>query len=789
MRLVKFEFLKIVTNKLFLITFFLLLGINFVFLNYSGYRESKTSIPYQAYRLLENDLKGKTNEEKGEFLKKEYERVYGINLIYNIQNNLKSEDPGMREYGNALREENKELYNQYYEESKNNPVFKYTKDSYIELSFLEKIKNGYDKVNYYDNEINDILEEAKKLQGISIFNKTNDDISIKNITRTTNAYQEMLGTNINYEIDKGIEKVTSVSITDFFVMIMIFIFSTILITEEKEKNLFTIIKSTKNGQGKTIVAKITSLFLGVLLVNFIFYGMNFVYYAFSIGYGNLSSTLQSLPLFMLSTLKVNILEYLLLFFLAKFFIHFLIGIIIFYFSVQFNNSITSITGITILILVSFLLMNSIDVNSNINLFRSFNLINLINTNTIYEIYGNLQFGNFLFEKSSILLILEITFIILFISLSIFKYLKSMNITRKENIILSKIRKLKIFKKRGFKSVFAFETYKLLFSNKALLIVILFLCFLIFNYKNQNFSLSFNEAFYKGYMDVLKGDLTKEKENRIRKTRKEYDEAQAKIDEIMELYKKGELTFIEANIAQMPYEDVLATRKLFLRIEEKYEYIKEHPQAKFVYDTGYNKLLRINNKVNENDITVLIVTIISLSSLFIMEYKTGFIHILNTTIKGRKRTARQKIIVSVIMCSFIYIISIIPEILGALKIYGMDNLSSSIISLTYFHGLPSNITILEYLIFFFLTKYISYIMLVLLIEFIALKLKNLVFAFTITIIILFMPILLDALNFVKIGFFPFLNLSWIVTHISSIICFPIIVIITIFLYNNILKKLE
>ena len=222
--LVKFEFFKIITSRQFLISFFLLLSINFIFLNYEGYRENKVSAPYQAYRLLENDLRDKNHEEKGEFLKREYERVYGINLIYNIQNNLKSENPGMREYGLALREENQELYNKYYEEANNNPIFKYTKDSYMELSFLEKIKSDYDKVNNYDNEINNILEEAKNLQDIFIFNKTSDDFSLKNITRTANAYKSMLGTNISYEIQKGIEKLTALSLTDFFVIILIFIF-------------------------------------------------------------------------------------------------------------------------------------------------------------------------------------------------------------------------------------------------------------------------------------------------------------------------------------------------------------------------------------------------------------------------------------------------------------------------------------------------------------------------------------------------------------------------------------
>ena len=458
--------------------------------------------------------------------------------------------------------------------SKCNQIFKYTKDIYREQSFLEKMKNDYDKVNNYDKEINAILEEAEILQSIVLFNKTNDNLSLKTIMRTATAYKEMLGTPINFEIEKGIEKVTSLSLTDFFVIIMIFLFSSILITEEKEKNLFTIIKSTKNGQSKTIIAKITALFLGVLLVNFIFYGMNFVYYALFVGYGDLSSTLQSLPLFMFSTLKINIFEYLFLFFLTKVLILFLIGMIMFYFLIHFNHSVTCLISITTLILIDFFLLKTIDVNSSINLFRTFNLIYLLNTNSIYEIYGNLQFGNLLFEKSSILLILQMTFIIFFISLSLFKYLKSMSITLKENRIISKIRKFKLFKKLVFKSVLAFETYKLLFTNKVLLISLLFLCLLGFNYKNQSFNLSYNEMFYKGYMDVLKGDLTKEKEDRILNIKKEYDEAQAKINEIIKLYEKGEVTFTEASIAQMPYEDILATKNLFSRIEEKYDYIKE-----------------------------------------------------------------------------------------------------------------------------------------------------------------------------------------------------------------------
>lgn len=122
MKLVKFEFLKVITNKLFLITFFILACFNFLFLTYGGFTESKNRIPYESYRLLASDLKDKSMQEKGTFINEIYERVYGISLIYNIQGSLSSENPGMREFGESLREENKDLYNKYYEEASNNQI-------------------------------------------------------------------------------------------------------------------------------------------------------------------------------------------------------------------------------------------------------------------------------------------------------------------------------------------------------------------------------------------------------------------------------------------------------------------------------------------------------------------------------------------------------------------------------------------------------------------------------------------------------------------------------------------
>jgi hypothetical protein len=239
--------------------------LNLLFLVYQDYDASKNGIPYKAYKLLDRDLKGKTHKEKGKFIDDVFERAKAINIIYNIENTQNSDNLAIREYAKVLLEENRKLYDKYYNEAKN-PVWKYTGNSDLELSFLQEIKNDYDVVNDYQKSLEDILNISDNLKSVSIF-KVNDKNSLKSINKTMKAYKNMKDVNINYEVGKSLEKVSSVSITDFFVIVLIFIFSIILVTDEKDKNLLVIIKSTRNGQLITILSKIGTLFIGVLLVS------------------------------------------------------------------------------------------------------------------------------------------------------------------------------------------------------------------------------------------------------------------------------------------------------------------------------------------------------------------------------------------------------------------------------------------------------------------------------------------------------------------------------------------
>lgn len=535
MRIVKFEFLKIITNRLFILMFVAFWFLNLLFLVYQDYDASKNGIPYKAYKLLDRDLKGKTHEEKGKFIDDVFERAKAINIIYNIENTQNSDNLAIREYAKVLLEENRELYDKYYNEAKN-PVWKYTGNSDLELSFLQEIKNDYDAVNDYQKSLEDILNISDNLKSVSIF-KVNDKNSLKSINKTLKAYKNIKDVNINYEVGKSLEKVSSVSITDFFVIVLIFIFSIILVTDEKDKNLLVIIKSTRNGQLITILSKIGTLFIGVLLVSIFFYGMNYLFYFYTLGFGNLFSTIQSTSSLLLSIFKINILEYLIIFFLTKSIYLLLVALLTFYVSIKFDNFSEILIVIFLLLLFNFVIYKSIHVTSNVNLFKYFNFIGLINTNGIFNIYDNLRFFNVV-SKSSVLLFLQVLMIVIFTIFSINNYLKSKVSSKRA---FEKLKSFRLLKPIKLNSIFYFEVYKLLFVNRGLVIILLFAFSVIVNFKNQNFNLSYDELFYKNYMGILSGKLNLEKEEFIKNVIREYDMAEEQLEIIRDKEMNGLLS--------------------------------------------------------------------------------------------------------------------------------------------------------------------------------------------------------------------------------------------------------
>lgn len=782
--ILKFEFLKIFTSKLFLYTLFAFIVADVIILVYTTNTSQENDISYSSYQLLNQQIKDLTQEEKKELIEKEYEKIYAFSIINNIKNMRKSENEEIREYSKVLEKENNKIYENYIQQYEN-ATFPYTKDLTKELKFWEEIKQEFEETQNYRKTINDILQKAENLENISIFTENENDFSSKNIKDIAKEYEKMLDTKIDYQLSKGINSFTKMGITDIFIILLIFVISSIIVFEEREKNLFTLIKSTKHGRTKTIISKIIVLCVSIAGISAIIYFINFIYYGITIGYGNLGASLQSINMFLYSILKINIGQYLLLFICTKIIVFFIISLIILFISTFAKNNISTYITFIAIFLISFMLYNTIDPASKYNIFKYINILSFLETNEIYKTYFNLKIGYIMQNVLTLSIIFGIILLVSTILGIIYIFNKKKDLQIRESYILNNLKRITICKFKITTNILSNEIYKLFITNKIAIILVLFMIFQIYSFCYTNQSISFEENIYKNYMEILSGEITQEKVKFIEEEKEKFRQAQISIQNIEEKVKDGKLSKNIANRYKEPYEDILSTQQIFNKVLEKYEYIQKNPEAEFVYDTGYKELLRINkNSFLENDFYLMMISIMCFTSIFVMEYKTGMINILNTTPKGRRWTAKAKIISCIFAGTFIFIISIMPEILKIQQTFGFNNLTASIRSLSYFSNLPATISILGYMIIMYLLRFISFISIILFILWITLKIKNSTYSILVTTIVFLIPIILTKLGLEMIDSItvvPILNVSKIILAGGNLYWLYIIIPIIIGIY--------
>lgn len=352
-RTIKYEFLKIFTSKLFLYTLILFVLADIVILIYTENIIKKDEIPYSAYKIFNEEIKDLSESEKQELINEEYEKNNAFSIISTILSNTNSDAAYIRDFAENLKNENRELYDKYINKYYTR-TYKYTGDESKELAFLKEIKREYDECKNYKQFIVEILDKAENLEAISIFQELQDDFSNKNIKDTAKNYEKMLDTKLKFIPAKGIDSFTEMGTTDIFIVLLIFVISTIIIYEEREKNLFPLIKSTKNGRCKTILAKIFVMFIVILAISLTLYTINFVYYAITIGYGDLNANLQSINSFIYSTLQISIGGYIALFLITKIIIFFIISLIILLVSNLAKNNVSNYIALILIFGISFL---------------------------------------------------------------------------------------------------------------------------------------------------------------------------------------------------------------------------------------------------------------------------------------------------------------------------------------------------------------------------------------------------------------------------------------------------
>ncbi|MEG2769821.1 MAG: hypothetical protein RR902_03305, partial [Oscillospiraceae bacterium] len=321
MNLLFSELRKLWGKKAFLIYLCALMLVN-LFLIWSNTRPDTYSPPSSAYKLMTNDLKKLSDNEKEKYINESFKQAKALIEIEQI---LKMSQYDMKNAKELKETTYADTFAKYGEVYEGKAYLRYTDTLVQEYHFLDEIKREFNTCNGYNDFLLGINKKASQLSSISIFS-SKGSFDQNNITATQKAYNGMSDINVTYSPQKGLVTALEFELSDVVLIFCMLLLSFTIVREEKDNKMLVLIKSTQNGKGKTAVYKLLTLGISLFVVVFLLYGVNLLFCNSSFGLGDLSRTIQSVPFLMQSTLKINVWQYLCLFLLVKWAAAFVFGV-------------------------------------------------------------------------------------------------------------------------------------------------------------------------------------------------------------------------------------------------------------------------------------------------------------------------------------------------------------------------------------------------------------------------------------------------------------------------------
>ena len=678
-----FELLKIWKKRSFLACLGILLALN-LFMLWYGNLPKEGKPPLSAYRMAAGDMSGMDEQEKWEYIKELKEKADHIAMLQEILTLQAWGD----EIGNALAaqllRENPAIYETYMEELTEGGYLKYTDDLDKERALLDELYEEIEKIRGYGAYLESVEKQAERLRGISIF-RTASRFGRQNVERSAADHRGLSDKNIRFYPSKGIRMAMESHSTDIFLLLSVFLFVGGLIGEEKEKGLFYLTRAAKNGIAVCMGAKLLALLIHVTAFCFLFYGENLLYASATAGLGSFSAQIQSVGAYMESSLALTLGEYAALAVLTKAALFFCFGAMLTAVSVWAAKSFTPQLAGAAFLFCNGLCYAVIPAGSAFHMFKYLSFFGMLETERLYGGYLNFNvWGNAVPRLAATMLCL-ILFGAAGAAAAFFLFLRG------RSLVMQKARRL-MLPFRPYQSLLRHEGYKILFTNRALLLLLFAVLLLGWKDLGKSYTCPAKEQYYADMMLLLEGRLTEEKEDMVLREQARFDEAFAQLARIEELEACGSIDKSTADERKLPWLGVLAFYPSFTRIAEQYAHIKAEG-GYFIYDTGYRYLF---GKMDESFLTdCLLLTlcmIFAFGGVMAMEYRKKSWYLLASTRKGRRQVLMQKINIYILCAACTVLLPWIFRAVSIGRTYPMRGIGLSAGNLPMYFGKVADIPI-------------------------------------------------------------------------------------------------
>ena len=390
---------------------------------------------------------------------------------------------------------------------------------------------------------------------------------------------------------------------------------------------------------------------------------------------------------------------------------------------------------------------AIPATSHLNVVKYANLVSLLQTNELLGNYRNL----FWFGTPIGLPLVEWTAAVFYGALfaaafcTVFARAQLLP-AAKRGLVLGLTRRTKAT------SIIKEEGRKLFVLNGAAVFLAAFLAFGVYQGVTSESYIDADEIYYAYYMKHISGPWTAESRDWLTAQGEEF----APMLAVQRRVARGELS----NEAMLAYGALQQKYNIYQQVVQNNinYYLKEHPGAWLVYESGYKKLFGFSGTADVQDtLWAGLLCALCFSGLFAMERKGGMDEILACTPLGRKYTVKAKLRQSTAVAAVISFGTVLPHLWQVLRDYGLPSLLGPAMSISDLQAVPKFITLSDLLIFWLICRFAACLCMSRITLWLGQKLGNLLTALFISAVAYCLPALLSLSGMKNgiewLGFYP------------------------------------
>lgn len=543
LRLTLFELQKVWGRRSFCFALCLTLCLNLFFLWYTHLPEGNTP-DLTAYKHFSQDIAGMSESEKHAFVTDRKEILDGVSFVSEILTMQHSD------IGAAFAQEelaaHPGLFETWYPLYQSGEYLRYTDSLEQETVLIGELYAEESQVSGYEAFLQSIQDRKDAISGISIFAaQGQDSFAARNIRKSARDFAGLSDANLRWTPSKGLTAALESLWTDLLLILLSFLCAAGLITEERQKGLLYITRSTRHGITACMVSKLLALLIHCIASTALLYAANLLYCAAAAGDWDGSASIQSLAPYLESCMPIRIGTFLILSVLTKALVLFAVGGVLLGLCALSGGILLPYLAGMAFWASNWALYQFIPAASKFSAVKYLNLFGALRAESLYGSYLNLNVFGYPVSRLALSWGIVALVSLAGIILSLAGYARTEHLGPRDAVHPV------VLPFRPHASLLRHEAYKILIPNRGLAVLLAFTCLIGTNTVRQTYTPTPQEQYYQSLMLQLEGPLTEAKVELLAEEDGRYQQAFREIAAIDAQVSAGAIDSDTADAMKLP----------------------------------------------------------------------------------------------------------------------------------------------------------------------------------------------------------------------------------------------